>query len=166
MFSASRFTDSNSTEDRYLSPKLGKTTWSQGLAKHHHHWTRKNKRIHIGDWEEKKGRIKLKVEPDSLRIYLQSKLCYKLEFFDAQKGTAFTTMSFPAFSGLWAILIAATAAAPDDIPTWKDYSEAFKNDIMISHWPEAFWQLWAESRFLSQNLPASLPSKQEALPFQ
>ena len=28
-----------------------------------------------------------------------------------------TTMSFPAFSGLFAILIAAAAAAPDDIPT-------------------------------------------------
>jgi len=26
-------------------------------------------------------------------------------------------MSFPAFSGLFAILIAAAAAAPDDIPT-------------------------------------------------
>lgn len=28
-----------------------------------------------------------------------------------------TTKSFPAFSGLLAILIAAAAAAPDDIPT-------------------------------------------------
>ena len=28
-------------------------------------------------------------------------------------------MSFPAFSGLFAILIAAAAAAPDDIPTWN-----------------------------------------------
>lgn len=30
-----------------------------------------------------------------------------------------TTMSFPAFSGLFAILIAAAAAAPEDIPTWN-----------------------------------------------
>lgn len=29
-------------------------------------------------------------------------------------------MSFPAFSGLFAILIAAAAAAPDDIPTYKE----------------------------------------------
>lgn len=29
-----------------------------------------------------------------------------------------TTMSFPAFSGLFAILTAAAAAAPEDIPTW------------------------------------------------
>lgn len=28
-----------------------------------------------------------------------------------------TTMSFPAFSGLFAIRIAAAVAAPDDIPT-------------------------------------------------
>jgi hypothetical protein len=28
-------------------------------------------------------------------------------------------MSFPAFSGFFAILIAAAAAAPDDIPTCK-----------------------------------------------
>lgn len=28
-----------------------------------------------------------------------------------------TTMSFPAFAGLFAISIAAAAAAPDDIPT-------------------------------------------------
>jgi hypothetical protein len=28
-----------------------------------------------------------------------------------------TTISFPAFSGLFAILMAAAAAAPDDIPT-------------------------------------------------
>jgi hypothetical protein len=28
-----------------------------------------------------------------------------------------TTMSFPAFSGLFAILIAAAAAPPDEIPT-------------------------------------------------
>lgn len=27
-------------------------------------------------------------------------------------------MSFPAYSGRLAILVAATAAAPDDIPTW------------------------------------------------
>jgi len=31
-------------------------------------------------------------------------------------------MSFPAFSGLFAILIAAAAAAPDDIPTWNVYN--------------------------------------------
>jgi hypothetical protein len=31
-----------------------------------------------------------------------------------------TTISFPAFSGLCATLIAATAAAPDDIPTCKN----------------------------------------------
>ena len=30
-----------------------------------------------------------------------------------------TTISFPAFSGLFAILIAAAVAAPDDIPTWN-----------------------------------------------
>lgn len=33
-----------------------------------------------------------------------------------------TTMSFPAFSGLFAIFIAAAAAAPDDIPTCKKSS--------------------------------------------
>lgn len=32
-----------------------------------------------------------------------------------------TTMSFPAFSALLAILIAAAAAAPDDIPTCNIY---------------------------------------------
>ena len=32
-----------------------------------------------------------------------------------------TTMSFPVFSGLFANLIAAAAAAPDDIPTCQDY---------------------------------------------
>lgn len=32
-----------------------------------------------------------------------------------------TTMSFPAFSGLFAILIAAAAAAPEDIPTWDSW---------------------------------------------
>jgi len=31
-------------------------------------------------------------------------------------------MSFPAFSGLFAILIAAAAAAPDDIPTCNVYN--------------------------------------------
>lgn len=30
-------------------------------------------------------------------------------------------MSFPAFSGLFAILIAAAAAAPEDIPTWDNW---------------------------------------------
>lgn len=29
-----------------------------------------------------------------------------------------TTMSFPAYSGRFAILIAAAAAAPDEIPTY------------------------------------------------
>lgn len=39
-------------------------------------------------------------------------------------------MSFPAFSGLFAILIAAAAAAPDDIPTWKDNAISYrKTDI-------------------------------------
>lgn len=33
------------------------------------------------------------------------------------KDVKLTTMSFPSFSGLFAILIAAAAAAPDDIPT-------------------------------------------------
>lgn len=33
-----------------------------------------------------------------------------------------TTMSFPAFSGLFAILTAAAAAAPDDIPTCDIYN--------------------------------------------
>lgn len=28
-------------------------------------------------------------------------------------------MSFPAFSGLLATLIAAAAAAPEEMPTWK-----------------------------------------------
>lgn len=35
----------------------------------------------------------------------------------AREGKNLTTISFPAFSGLFAILIAAAAAAPDDIPT-------------------------------------------------
>lgn len=33
-------------------------------------------------------------------------------------------MSFPAFSGLFATMIAAAAAAPDDIPTWQSYLES------------------------------------------
>jgi len=37
----------------------------------------------------------------------------------AGNWTLLTTMSFPEFSGLFAILIAAAAAAPDDIPTCK-----------------------------------------------
>lgn len=33
-------------------------------------------------------------------------------------------MSFPAVSGLFAILIAAAAAAPEEIPTWRrDHNE-------------------------------------------
>lgn len=35
-------------------------------------------------------------------------------------------MSFPAFSGLLAILIAAAAAAPDDIPTWDSWTHKQK----------------------------------------
>jgi hypothetical protein len=31
----------------------------------------------------------------------------------------FTTISFPAFSGLLATLVAATTAAPEEIPTCK-----------------------------------------------
>ena len=30
-----------------------------------------------------------------------------------------TAISFPAFSGLFATWIAAAAAAPEEIPTWK-----------------------------------------------
>lgn len=33
------------------------------------------------------------------------------------KNGGLTTISFPAFSGLFAILIAAAAAAPEEIPT-------------------------------------------------
>jgi hypothetical protein len=34
-----------------------------------------------------------------------------------KKTITLTTMSFPAFSGLFATFIAAAAAAPDEIPT-------------------------------------------------
>ena len=36
-----------------------------------------------------------------------------------QKSKRLTTKSFPAFSGRFASLIAAAAAAPDDIPAYK-----------------------------------------------
>lgn len=41
-------------------------------------------------------------------------------------------MSFPAFSGLFAILIAAAAAAPDDIPTYNTSSSIKINIIRTS----------------------------------
>ena len=55
------------------------------------------------------------------------KLCLSLDFRKAEKSNLqecrrandLTTMSFPAFSGLFAIFIAAAAAAPDEGPTYK-----------------------------------------------
>ena len=38
---------------------------------------------------------------------------------DIVERTEHTTMSFPAFSGLFASLMAVAAAAPDEIPTYK-----------------------------------------------
>jgi hypothetical protein len=52
-------------------------------------------------------------------IALDSRLTSKLQMDIYFKGKKIklTTMSFPAFSGLFAISMAAAAAAPDDIPT-------------------------------------------------
>lgn len=48
----------------------------------------------------------------------------KLNFTIASSFKGLTAISFPAFSGLLATLIAAAAAAPEDIPTWF-YQEIF-----------------------------------------
>lgn len=39
-----------------------------------------------------------------------------------EKVTRHTTISLPAFSGRFAILSAAAAAAPDDIPVYKNFA--------------------------------------------
>jgi hypothetical protein len=38
--------------------------------------------------------------------------------YKGRRKKILTTISFPSFSGFCATLMAATAAAPDDIPTW------------------------------------------------
>jgi hypothetical protein len=50
-------------------------------------------------------------------IALENRLNSKLQIDLQRKKIKLTTMSFPAFSGLFAISMAAAAAAPDDIPT-------------------------------------------------
>lgn len=54
---------------------------------------------------------------------LQRKNWILMEFYRMRKYNKLTTINFPAFSSLFAILIAAAAAAPDDIPTCKNYDQ-------------------------------------------
>jgi len=49
-------------------------------------------------------------------------LCCKFLIDICTGSDQLTTISFPAFSGLFAILMAAAAAAPDDIPTYSNIS--------------------------------------------
>jgi len=45
------------------------------------------------------------------------------------KAFRLTTMSFPAFSGLFPNFIAAAAAAPDEIPTCKKHAPRFRTEM-------------------------------------
>jgi len=49
-------------------------------------------------------------------------LCCKFLTDICRERDQLTTTSFPAFSALFAILMAAAAAAPDDIPTYSNIS--------------------------------------------
>jgi hypothetical protein len=49
-----------------------------------------------------------------------------------KKALRLTTISFPVFSGLLANLIAAAAAAPDEMPTCKKHGTTFSIE-MESH---------------------------------
>jgi len=185
MLSASRFTESNRTEDRYLSPKLGKTTCTKQKQKMINGWTnrklqkanrlscsyfpfppRHNHRIFKSHntklaipfytifWHStpQLSSKRLKKEPWGRRsiAWLREGTPLALtvlgsQFVEAERNASgkptniialqfhtnvggaiiwLTTMSFPAFSGLFAILIAAAAAAPDDIPTWKNFPQS------------------------------------------
>ena len=45
------------------------------------------------------------------------------------KAIRLTTMSFPAFSGLFPTFIAAAAAAPDEIPTCNKHALTFTKEL-------------------------------------
>jgi len=82
-------------------------------------------------------------------------------------------MSFPAFSGLFATWIAAAAAAPEDIPTWKGYSRL----LIVTDFSYAFtfvlYLLYRvfpltnkSNRITNIDLPTSLPGELVASRFQ
>ena len=61
-----------------------------------------------------------------------------------------TTTSFPAFSGLFASLMAAAAAAPDDMPTCNRYFSLTRIKKKKKDISESEEQLWSEFRILYQ----------------
>lgn len=66
----------------------------------------------------------LKVAIHDLAIHAECSEVFTVVIYsDTAKSSlkVLTVISFPAFSGLLAKLIAAAAAAPDDIPTWASY---------------------------------------------